>query len=1016
MKSVDAGRVAANNARLLKNLLAGAALSALVLPAAAYAQEQDSSVADDQLATADEGDAILVTGIRSSLRSALNEKRTSDNLVEVIQAEDIGKLPDQNLAEVLENVTGIQITREAGVGNAVQIRGTDANRTEINGVSTVSSGAGRSGISFEDLPAALIASVEVTKVPEARTTEGSVGGTINLRTIRPLDLRKPLFALRVQGERSDLAESTRPRIAGTVGNAWSTGAGEFGLVLSGSYARQDVASFEPRVDRDNLILPNSGITSAESFPFLPIQFFDQELIAYKYETLNFTGSLEWKPADNLKIYFDGTHNDQKRAQQSTRVQLSGVSAVPVFNNTTNTAFETVDFGTLQGPNGPIKLGEVQAVVAGVLRPGANVNGALDPNLRTSSNTGARLTKSQVFALGTEWESGRFKARAEGSLSTSDSVLPNFSTNLDFINPNSTQPRYGQSLDNGVPLEFDLRNGTLQFGIAQGLASTPTSAQLLDPANYKLQQIDHSLDTRENKEKAFRLDTSLDISDLNPVVTSFDLGYRWNETSAENNDVLRRTNFTSATSAWNRPSANLFADIVKAGPSNFDAADGRTLFFPDYLIIDGGLAHKNPGKVLDAINAAIAASNAAKTVGPNIPLISQPTDQLSAFFSVAETTHAVYLQANFDGEELGLPVRGNAGVRWLTTGLKSVGNNIENGAVSGQVVKRSNYQFWLPRFNMVVEPVEKVLIRGGIARDIRRPDFNDLSTSLTFSGSANTPVVAGNPSLIPEAVWSFDIAGEWYFAPSSLVSVGFFHKIRTNLFADRQEDPAPNLVGNQLNIDITAPCEQGGIFNPIADRNINNPTPGTGICVPLRTTFNVPGTTTQTGIEVAFQHDLSAYEDVLGFASGFGFIGNFTYQWTGGSAEEYRAVDGPRNIFTQLGIANAQDRIELANLSKYAFNTTLFYDKYGLNARLRYTWRSSYLNEERFFFGLPLVNGARGQLNASVNYDVTDNINIGIEGINLLRQDANQYCVNNKALLCFQGLTDRRLTAGVSVKF
>ncbi|MGH8179205.1 MAG: TonB-dependent receptor plug domain-containing protein, partial [Steroidobacter sp.] len=79
---------------------------------------------------------IVVTGIRSSLASALTEKRESDNLVEVIHAEDIGKLPDQNLAEVLENVTGIQITREAGIGRGVQIRGTDANRTEINGVST----------------------------------------------------------------------------------------------------------------------------------------------------------------------------------------------------------------------------------------------------------------------------------------------------------------------------------------------------------------------------------------------------------------------------------------------------------------------------------------------------------------------------------------------------------------------------------------------------------------------------------------------------------------------------------------------------------------------------------------------------------------------------------------------------------------------------------------------------------------------------------------------------------------
>ena len=132
-----------------------------------------------------DGDVIFVTGIRSSLQSALNEKRDADSLIEVIQAEDIGKLPDQNLAEVLENVTGVQITRTAGVGTGVQIRGTNDNRVEINGVSTVGSGTGRGGINFEDINAAIIASVEVIKAPEAKTVEGSVGGTINLRTIRP---------------------------------------------------------------------------------------------------------------------------------------------------------------------------------------------------------------------------------------------------------------------------------------------------------------------------------------------------------------------------------------------------------------------------------------------------------------------------------------------------------------------------------------------------------------------------------------------------------------------------------------------------------------------------------------------------------------------------------------------------------------------------------------------------------------------------------------------------------------
>jgi len=123
-----------------------------------------SAVAEQEL------EEVVVTGIRSALESALQEKRFSDNLVEIIQAEDIGKLPDQNLAEVLENITGIQITRTAGVGTGVQIRGTNANRVEINGVSTVGSGGGRSGIDFEDLNASIISSVEVTKSPDLALT------------------------------------------------------------------------------------------------------------------------------------------------------------------------------------------------------------------------------------------------------------------------------------------------------------------------------------------------------------------------------------------------------------------------------------------------------------------------------------------------------------------------------------------------------------------------------------------------------------------------------------------------------------------------------------------------------------------------------------------------------------------------------------------------------------------------------------------------------------------------------
>jgi TonB-dependent receptor len=202
-------------------------------------------------------DEVVVTGIRQSLENALTEKRNSDSLVEVILAEDIGKLPDQNLAEVLENITGIQITRTAGVGTGVQIRGTNANRIEINGVSTVGSGSGRSGINFEDVNASIIAGVEVIKASEAKTIEGSVGGTVNLRTIRPLDLKKELASVRVQGEQSSLTtEGIQPRISAAVGKKWENASGqEIGFVLSGSYTEQEAVSFRPRTDRDNVASP-----------------------------------------------------------------------------------------------------------------------------------------------------------------------------------------------------------------------------------------------------------------------------------------------------------------------------------------------------------------------------------------------------------------------------------------------------------------------------------------------------------------------------------------------------------------------------------------------------------------------------------------------------------------------------------------------------------------------------------------------------------------------------------------
>lgn len=1013
-KTVRGERGSADNARLFAGLLAGTALPAFAVPQAAFAQEipagtaeEDSGVVDeviDESGNVDEGGVIVVTGIRSSLQSALAEKRNADSLVEVIQAEDIGKLPDQNLAEVLENITGIQITRTAGVGTGVQIRGTNDNRTEINGVSTVGSGTGRGGINFEDVNSAIIASVEVTKAPQAKTIEGSVGGTINLRTIRPLDLRERLLVVRAQGEYSELSDSISPRIAASFGNAWQTGIGEIGIVLAGSYTEQEATSFRPRVDRDNVVPAGGAVTAGGApgpdFPFLGIQFLNQELENFEFETINFAGSLEWAPSDNMKFYFDAIINDQERRQDSSRVQGSGVSAV-IRHNVPDT-FETVNFGSLDGRG----LGSIEAALRGTIQPNLDHDDD-DPNLRFSSDTGARLTDSKIFRLGTEFETGRFWGRVEGSTSRSDSRNPNLSTTLNFINPNPLTPPDGTSNDNSVPFRYDLSDGALTFGVDFDSPFAPTADQLLDPNNVVLDAVTVGNNMTENKEDAFRLDGSLDLEGLTGFFTSFDAGYRYNNTS--NSFDLIRSSIGLSRMA-DSPNGSHFSELLVPGPSNFGDFDGRELAFRNFLLVDPDRAFSDPEGTLDILQAALLSQ-------PGMRSLADPTLNPAGSFDVEEETHAVYGQANF---EFGI-VRGNVGLRWVSTNIDSRGSNIAAGVVT-PVSAGGKYDEWLPRINLIADLTPDIVFRASYGEDINRPDFDDLSLSVNFPTGPNNAVRIGNPNLAPETVQSYDASLSWYFAPASVVSVGVFHKKRTNLFVTQLEDVAVDDNGFR---DITPPCEGGGIFNPLPDRNVLSDVPGNGLCVPIQTIINDTGDTTQTGVEVALQYDLSQFEDTLGLASGFGVIANYTYQDFGGGEATNSSSTRGTQIFQAIdpSLTGQVEAVQgLLDFSPHAYNLTLYYEKFGLSARARYTWRDSFRTLDtaggatlNSTLGFPVVTQARGQLNASVTYEVFDNLILGVEGVNLTKSKISQFCVNEDALLCFQGLPDRRITFGATLK-
>ena len=965
-----------------------AVLSATAMHMTASVQAQEAPAAAKQAV-----EVIEVTGIRSSLTSALAEKRDSTNLVEVIQAHDIGKLPDQNLAEVLENVTGIQITRTAGVGTGVQIRGTNANRVEINGVSTVGSGGGRNGIDFEDVSAAIISAVEVTKSPEAKTTEGSVGGTINLRTIRPLQLSETLANVRVQGEDSSLStESLMPRFSGTFGDNWDTDAGRFGFVIAASYTEQEAVSFRPRADRDTI--DDNGN--------LGIQFLLQEQENDDYETVNVATTFEFAPNDNLKFHVDAIINQQEQSRDQYRLQASGVGGLKNFSGPTET--ETVNFGTLGGN----ELGTFQAAYKGNLEPNLALDGD-DPNLRVSSETGSRITDSEVFVFGGEWQSDNYKVSAELSSSSSDSTKPKFETTTNFINPNTP---IGSGNDNAVPFKYDLSGESLSFGINFDSQYAPSVEELLTPSNYVFEKLEQGADTQENSEDGFRVDVEYYVD--NSAITSVDFGYRFSASQSTYNRVNDSFSFSQMEDS---PNASLFEELLVVGPDNFGDGDGRELFIKDFLLVDPDRSFSDPQGTLDILHAALDAHRVLNPTADGRTRIDSSPD-LNAFYDVQEDTHALYAQANFEYEN----IRGNFGVRYVSTDVDSTGYAPSIGGADRELATTSgSYDFILPRINVVADITDDITFRLGYGSDIRRPDFSQLNTGFNFNDNENTAVALGNPSLSPEEVVSFDLSLEWYFAEASVVSVGYFTKNRTDIFGTKTFGAAlheSTTTDSGFARETDPSCPGGGMWNPEVVPNQLGDANTKGLCVDFTQDSNDPVSTMQSGLEFAVQYDLAGFEDDLGWASGFGVIANYTTQdFHGGSVEDCTFSRGAQ----VLGDICADRGLE--DFSENAYNFTLYYDKFGISARMRYTYRDDFISTD---FGggsstsstlsFPVVTADRGQLNASVNYDVTDKLNVGFEAVNLTKEGIKQYCVNEDALLCFVGLPDRRITFGASYKF
>jgi len=327
-------------------LATSALITALGMAAPALAQTAPAQApqTDDGATQVEE---VVVTGFRASVERAIAIKRNSNDMVDTIVAEDIAKFPDNNLAESMQRVPGVTITRSGGEGSQISVRGMgpDFTRVRINGIegqATTGSNRGR-GFDFNVFASELFSQLDVRKTPSANVEEGSLGATVDLHTARPFNARGFVGALAAQGGWNDLSEATNPRIAGLISNRWDTPIGEIGIAASIAYSEKTTLQNGASTGQWNFGSADGGWcdpvarptlcagtnTAARATATLDSTRYPRFLRYqdYRLETkrTGITGTLQWRPQESTLVTFDVLYSKFEGERNERQLEAIGLS-------------------------------------------------------------------------------------------------------------------------------------------------------------------------------------------------------------------------------------------------------------------------------------------------------------------------------------------------------------------------------------------------------------------------------------------------------------------------------------------------------------------------------------------------------------------------------------------------------------------------------------------------------------------------------------------------------------------
>lgn len=924
-----------SSAILRRRLVRGASATVLAVACISPAYAQDAQTSE--IAGATPAD-IIVTGFRNSVQTAQAEKRQSTAAVDVIKAEDVAKFPDNNLAESLQRIPGVAISREGGEGRAISVRGLgpEYTRVRINGMEAVATTGGSDagggvnrgrGFDFNIFASELFNSLTVRKTASASVEEGSLGATVDLQAARPLDFKDNfVVAGSARAGYNDLSKAWDPRLAGLV--SWQNDSGTFGVLASAAYSTRTIEEEGHSTVRWSPAGVNGGFNAASTLPGYTAAQINQapaadgsnwgDLIYHpripRYDTwkndikrLGLTGAIQWKPSDRTEIVVEGLYAKSKTQRWENYIEALSFSRSGASGKSQTIIRDGV-------------VDENNSLVYGVFD---------DVDMRIESRHDRfSTTFYQYNAVLKQELSDTFRLNGYAGYSKSK-----------FDSPEQTTVVLDRANSDGFSWDYrdNSRAPTINWGFDPS-----------DPASWSFTNGASDVRIRRNEVTNDYLSTKLgaewDVSD--GFKLSFGGEYR-----RFRYETFESRRFVAETSSGTLTPAQIAALTKplngKTGDPNYSGYVIPDLQgFVDTLDIYCNCVTTINGQQVDfRVNGRdVAGTNPNATAASNTG-------------SIKEVDKAAWFQIDFEREIGGIMFRGDAGVRYVKTGQTSFGYGLSSGVATPITVKRS-YENWLPSMNLVAEITPDFLLRFGAAQVITRPGLGALSPggNLVLQ-QANQVFNQGNPYLNPTEAFNLDFSAEWYFAPGSLLGVSLFQK------------DIGSLSGTQIS--TLVPFDQLGFpLNLATDQGLPANVP-----VTVRRTINGDGGKLR-GFELNYQHQL---DFLPGFLSNLGVLANYTY------VNADLKYPGPGGIGTVVG--------PLTNLSKHTANGTLFYEDKLLSLRGSVSYRSGYV--EAFGGGAREQSTQEGvnsaiNVDASIGVNLTDKITLTIEGNNLTNEVKDMY--------------------------